>query len=294
VISWSAGLRPASDAMNCQVVQNKIIAEPDPRLLSERLRLHVAGCAACRAWAEQAARLEGLLEQLPAPSAPTAKKAALVDELERGEPIIARPMAAPAADRSRRESRFVGFLRDNALVLGGLAAAVLVVWGAWSLLPRNGVRPDLAAIPDDPFLKKMVERDVAMARATTPEERLKVLSGMADDLSTQARGLARVASPDELRDLAKWYDKVVKNGIVKQTENMPVRTRTPAEEQARIAALNALTKQLGDTAAETDTLLASVPPDAKPALQKIVETARDGQKKVEVAKFDTEMHGKSK
>jgi hypothetical protein len=283
--------------VNCQVVQNKIIAEPDPRLLPERLRLHVAGCAACRAWAEQAARLEGLIEQLPAPAAPAAKKAALVGKLERGEPIIIQPVATPAPARSPRESRFssvVEFVRDKSLLIGGLAAAVLVAWGAWAFFPRTGPGPEMVAIPDDPFLKKMVERDVALARAATPAERLAALAGMAGDLSAQARGLARVASPEELRDLAKWYDRVVRDGIVKQAENLPSRTRTPAEEEARRATLNALTKQLSETATETDQLLASVPPDAKPVLQKIVETARDGQKRIEVAKIDTELRGKEK
>ena len=180
------------------------------------------------------------------------------------------------------------FVRENALVLGGLAAAVLVALGAWALFPRNGPKPEMVAIPDDPFLKKMIERDLALARAATPAERLAALSGMAGDLSAQARNLSRVASPEELRDIARWYEKVVKDGIVKQAENLPARTRTPAEEQARAAALNALTQQLNDTAAETDKLLGSVPPESKPALQKIVETARDGQKKIEI----TEMRGK--
>jgi hypothetical protein len=278
--------------MNCQVVQNKILAEPDPRLLPERLRLHVAGCEACHAWAVQVARLESLLERMPAPAAPGAKKAALVGKLERGEPIITRPVAAPTVPSSQRVSPIVEFVRTNALVIGGLAAAVLVAWGAWALFPRNGPKPETAAIPDDPFLRKMVERNLELAKADSVGKRMQVLSGMADDLSAQARNLARVASPEDLRDLARWYDKVVKDGLVKQAENLPVRTLTPAEEQARTAALNALASHLNDTAAETDKLLGSVPPESKPALQKIVDTARHGQKKIEVAKTEVEMRSK--
>jgi hypothetical protein len=279
--------------MNCQVVQNKILALADPRLVPDPLREHIAGCAGCRAWAQQAARLEALVEQLPAPAAPMDKKAALVGKLTRGEPIITRPVARPAAPR---ESRFVEFLKRNAVVIGGLAAAVLVALGAWAFFPRNGTTPALAAMPDDPFLKKMVERDLALAKADTPAKRLQVLSGMADDLSVQARGLARVASPDELRDLARWYDRVVMDAIVKQAERMHGVTLTPADARARGEVLNALTKQLGDTAAETDKLLGTVPPEAKPALQKIADAARDGQKKIEAQrKIElTEMRGKGK
>ena len=150
----------------------------------------------------------------------------------------------------------------------------------------------MAAMPDDPFLKKMVERNLELAKADSAGKRMQVLSGMADDLSAQARGLARVANPEELRDIARWYDRVVKDGLVKQTENLPVRIHTPAEEQARASALNALARQLNDTAAETDKLLGSVPPESKPALQKIVETARHGQKKIELAKTQVEMRSK--
>jgi hypothetical protein len=271
--------------MDCQVVQNKLIAQADPRLIPESLRVHVMSCAACRAWAEQAARLEALVEQLPAPAAPGGRKADLVGKLSRGEPIITRPAAVPAPVR---RSPSLEFLERNAYVIGGLAAAVLVALGAWAFFPRTGPKPEMAALPDDPFLRKMVDRDLALAKADTPARRLQVLAGMADDLSAQARGLARVASPEELRDLARWYDKVVKDAIVKQAERMHGPTVTPAEDRARSEALNALTRQLGETAAETDKLLGSVPPEAKPALQKIADAARDGQKKIEL----TEMRGK--
>lgn len=273
--------------MTCQTVQNKILALPDPRFIPDPLREHVAGCAACQGWAQQAARLEGLLEQLPAPPASADRKAALVSQLTGGEPIITRPLARPTAPR---EFHAIEFLRRNATLIGGLAAAVLVALGVWALVPKNGPKPEMASMPDDPFLKKMVQRDLALAKADTPSRRLQVLGGMADDLSAQARNLARVASPDELREIADWYDKVVKNAIVKQAEKMQDVTLPPAEAKSRAETFNALTKQLGDAANETDKLLGSVPPEAKPALQKIVNAARDGQKTLE----QVEMRGKDK
>ena len=269
--------------MNCQVVQNKILALADPRLVPDSLREHVAACAECRAWAQQAARLETLIELLPAPVAPVSKKAALVDQLTRGEPIITRPVTVPAPPR---EARVAAFFQRNALVIGGLAAAVLVALGVWSVIPRPGPRPEVAAMPDDPFLRKMVDRDLALAKADSPDKRLQALGGMADDLAAQARSLARVASPDELRDLARWYDKVVSGAIVKQADAMRGVTLPPQEARARAAKLNALTKQLGETAAETDGLLGSVPPEAKAHLQKIVSTAREGQKKLQTTETD--------
>lgn len=267
--------------MNCQAVQNKILALPDPRLVPEPLQVHIGECAECRAWAQQAARLEWLVEQLQSPSAPAGKKAALLGDLSRPGPLVTRPLATPAASREHEAS----FLRRNAVVIGGLAAAVLIAFGAWLIFPRNTVLPEVAQTPDDPFLKKMVQRDLALATANTPASRLQVLGGLADDLSSQARALARVASPDELRDLARWYDKVVKDAIVKQAERMPIHAMTQTERQAEF---KALADRLGETASETDKMLGEVPPEAKPALQKIADSARDGQKKL----LATELRGK--
>jgi hypothetical protein len=275
--------------MNCQIVQNKILALADPRLIPDPLREHIAGCSTCQGWAKQAARLEALLEQLPAPPAPADRKAALVDHLTRGEPIITRSLAMPAQPR---ESRLLVFLRENSTLVGGLAAAVLIAFGVWAIIPKGGPKPTMAqSMPDDPFLKKIVQRDVALAKADTPARRLQVLGGMADDLSTQAHNLARAASADELRDLANWYEKVVKEAIVKQAETLRGATLTPAEATARGETLGTLSKQLGDTADETDKLLGAVPPQAKPALQKIADSARDGQKKLLVTR---ELTGKEK
>ena len=67
--------------MTCQDVQNKILILPDPRRVPEPLREHLDGCPACLAWWKQAAWLERLLEQLPAPPPPADKKSALIDEL---------------------------------------------------------------------------------------------------------------------------------------------------------------------------------------------------------------------
>jgi len=273
--------------MTCQTVQNKILALADPRFIPDPLREHVAGCAACQAWASQAARLEGLLERLPAPPAPADKKAALVSHLTHGEPIITLPLARSAAPR---EFHAIEFLRCHATLIGGLAAAILVALGAWALFPRSGPKPETASIPDDPFLRKMVQRDLALAKADTPAKRLQALGGLADDLSAQARNLARVASPDELRELADWYHKVVKDALVKQAETMQGVTLPPAEAKSRAETFNALTKQLGDAANETDKLLGSVPPESKPALRKIVAAARDGQKTIE----QVELRGKDK
>ena len=257
--------------MNCQTIQNRILALPDPRQIPDALVAHVAGCAGCRVWAEQAARLEGLLERLPVPPAPADKKSDLIADLARG------PVAVPAREPFAAPS----FLQRNAALVGGLAAAVAVAVGAWLLFTGNGT-PEMIAkdrTPKHPFLEKVVQHDVALAKADSPAKRLDAFGGLAGDISAEARGLARIANADELKDVARWYDRVVKDGMMKQAEILAKSDLTvpPAERKSR---LEALAGKLAATAGETEKAAGEVPENAKGTLQRIANTARDGEKKL--------------
>ncbi|MCE9567733.1 MAG: hypothetical protein K8U57_37510 [Planctomycetes bacterium] len=256
--------------MNCQTIQNKILTLPDPRHVPDSLRAHVGSCGACKVWAELAGRLEGILERLPTPSAPRDKKAALIANLMKQQ--------AKVEVASKQPSRFRDFIRQNATLVGSLAAAVLVAVGFWAM-PKNGPKPDVAiGTPKDPFLEKMVQRDVALAKATTHAQKFQALGGLADDLSTEARGLARIANPEELKDVARWFDRVVNVGMIKQAEKMPDSAMSPAEKKTQ---LTDLARKLGQTADEMKKATGEVSPEAKPILERIADTARFGQKKLQ-------------
>jgi hypothetical protein len=267
-----------TEKMNCQAIQNKILNLPDTRVIPDALRNHVAGCEACRTWAEQAARLESLLEQLPVPPAPGNKKAELVDQLLHGNSAILGPLALP--HRGSSTDSIWRFLDQNKVLIGGLAAAVLVVLGGWWLFtgPATTTLPPVAAAKD-PFLEKMVRWDVDLAKAETPLKRLAILGSMADGLSNQTRSLARVANAKELGDLARWFDKVVKDGVVKQAEKMPFDTLTLVERADRKEQFNSLAEHLAETATQAENLT-EVPQDARPTLQKIAKSAREGEEKL--------------
>jgi hypothetical protein len=258
--------------MNCEAVQNQILALPDPRELSPALREHVLGCVTCQAWARQAARLESLLELLPVPPAPREKKEALLGDLMSAEPVI-QPMATPAT-RPNFGLVAVKFLGRNATYVGGLAAAVLVAVGIYALWPTKQTQTNMVQTHKHPLLEKMVARDVAMARADSPAKKLEVLSGMADDLATDTRGMARLASGAELKQMAGWYEKVVKDGMVRQAETLPV-TMTP-EQKAKL--LEPLAAKLDADAIEAEKLSREAPQDAQPALKRMADTAREGGK----------------
>jgi len=264
--------------MNCSTIQNKILDLPDPRVIPNELLAHVAACEACRVWAKQVARLESLLEQLPVPPAPGNKKAEMIDELAGSDLVIIRPLSVP--HRESFGNSILKYLDQNKLVLGGLAAAILVVVGGWWLLNGTG-NPGgnmvQAPTPKDPFLNKMVLWDVDLAKAETTSKRLQILGDMADGLSTQTRSLARVANADELRDLARWYDKVVQDGVVGQAKKLP--TLTVNERAKRKEDLSALAAKLAEEANLAEKFT-EVPPDAKPALQTILKSAREGEKEL--------------
>ena len=256
--------------MTCQDVQNKILILPDPRRVPEPLREHLDGCPACLAWWKQAAWLERLLEQLPAPPPPADKKTALIDELTSAGPIIHTVPRPAAADRPLVTRRTLAYA-------GGLAAAVLVGVGVWLAVRPSGKPEPPAVAQRHPLLDKMVQRDVALARAETPAKRLEILGALADDLATETRSLARVANPEELNELAGWYKRVVNDGIVRQAENLPRHGLTPDQKKAL---LDGLAAKLAETGAEADRLANEAPPESKPALKRIAETARDGQQRL--------------
>jgi hypothetical protein len=104
-------------------------------------------------------------------------------------------------------------------------------------------------------------------------QRLEILGGLADDLSNGARGLARVATEDELRELSGFYRQVVNDGILKQARALPP-ALPPAE---RLSLLNDLSAKLAEAGQEADRIARESPPQAQSSLKNIADTARQGQ-----------------
>jgi len=132
------------------------------------------------------------------------------------------------------------------------------------------------ASPRDPFLEKVVQSNVALAKADTPAKKLEVLATRSDLFSAEARNLARLASPDELNDFVLWYEKT-KDSIVKQAgkwQAQPLAT----DLNERKNQLASLARKMGATADEMRKAAGEVPPNAKPVLERIADTAQDGQK----------------
>lgn len=257
--------------MKCEAVQNQILMLPDPRELPPALRDHVQACAECQAWAQHAARLETVLEHLPAPPAPEQKKESMLGDLMQAEPVIhTMPAPAKAPSYGLLAARF---LRRNASYVGGLAAAVLVVIGIYAMWPSKQ-KDEIAKQPEKhPFLEKIVAHNVALSQAKTPAERLQVLNGVADTISANTRDVARIAPPAKLDEMATLYQKTVEQGMVKQLDHLPV-NMDPAE-KAKL--LDTYATKLNADATAAETLALAVPPGSQPVLKKMADSARKGE-----------------
>lgn len=259
--------------MNCQSIQNRILALPDPRLLPEALRDHVNACPGCLAWWKQAARIERILAELPVPPAPADKKSTLLQELS--GPVI---HTVPAIERRSFGTRF--WSAPAVRTLAGLAAAVLIAVGGWLMVrPANGPQTAAGSPPRDPFLERIVSHDLALAQARTADQRLDVLGSLAGDLSTEAQSLSKIANQDELRDLSGMFQKVVNEGIVEQARKMPDLALSQTQKKELYKRLS---EKLTEAGRQADEAARESPPHAQPALKTISETARDGQAKLKV------------
>jgi len=257
--------------MNCGTFQNRVLSLPDPRELPGPLGEHASGCAACSAWWKTAAKLEGLLAALPTPAAPAGKKELLLDEL--AGPLI-RPMSGVARPGLASRLWAIPAVRT----FSGLAAAVMLAVCGWMMIRPGPNGSTAEAKPSrDPFLDCIVQRDLALAQARTADERLTVLGSLADDLSTEARSLSKIANPDELRDLSGMFQKVVNEGLVEQARRLPEHSLTRSQKHEL---WKTLSEKLRDAGRQADEAAKESPPHAQPALKTISETARDGQTKL--------------
>src|SRR5207245_2462067 len=127
-------------------------------------------------------------------------------------------------------------------------------------------------------VSNLMQRQIELAGAKgDPEKRLEALGGLAGDLAAETRALARVSSAGEMDDMAEWFQKVVEGGIVPRAKELGGRTLTPAEKAARVKLLDGLAARLSDTARDVGGLVPESPEGARPALKRIVESARSGQ-----------------
>lgn len=263
--------------MNCEVLQNRLLALPDLNGVPDDLRVHVDGCPACQTFLAGAKRLDELLARVPVPPTSEEAKAAFLDRVTQAGPVIGRiPVVPRGGDTGRRLRGFLDRVGGWKTV-SGLAAAIMV-GGVWWFAsgPRGSTPSEVAGLRHE-LLNKEVKHLVALSGADTPPKRMVVWADVADDLRTETRSLYKVGQADEMDALARMFDKAVRQGILHQADLLDVHTM-PAAERATL--LRDVTARLADVEAEADRLAAQAPPQSVEPLKKIAAAARDGRLKL--------------
>jgi hypothetical protein len=245
--------------MNCKTYQRELMQVEDPVRPPAALQGHLDRCPACRDWLDRLVRIEQHVRWLPVPESD--RLAAVRQQVLFPPPAPVLPLPPP--------------LRSARLVWGaaGAAAALLLAALLWWSRGRDQGPDALVERPTpDPFLASLMERNLTLARAESPRDRVEALAGLADDLHGETRLLATTAEARDLDDLASLYDQVVRQGVAARARDLP-------PEQAR-QVLSAIAARLGQTGAACDELARQLSDDSARPLRTMAATARDVQQEL--------------
>jgi hypothetical protein len=266
--------------MNCQIVQRRLLSNENPDDVPPDVGAHLAMCEECRQWQSQLVRIEHHVPLLPVPVS-RAKGRVMLHFLKSNEqggtdstqatragipfPPIPLPTLPEAAEWRLR----------SLPALSGLAAAmVLLALLGWWLLPNRGEDSTPPATPvrsaSDTLLATVLRRDLRLARAGTVQERLEILLDLADDLHGETRTLAQAAAGEELKTLARLYEQVISDGIVKQAQALPL------AERPRI--LDPIARRLSQMARQAERLVPETAAEHVKPVREIAASAHEGNR----------------
>ena len=260
--------------MNCKIVQRHLLAAEDPESPPADVQYHLAVCLACRQWQRRLGQIARHVLQLPVP--PSAARADLLERIL--NPSSRARAAAPATAEERGWRKVVTTLRLRSRAglsaAAAAAALLLVVLAAWVLWGRQDQNGPTAIVEQpvltDPLVARLLEQDVRLAAARTPQDRVKILADLADDLRTETHNLVRTADVADLRDLAEHYQRVVLQGVVKRADGL---RSLPARQ--RRAVLDPIAAQLARAERDATMLALERPAAAKP-FGMIAKAAHEG------------------
>jgi hypothetical protein len=256
--------------MNCQTLQHRLLELERPDRPPPDVQVHLGECPACRAWQRQLFWMEQQVPFLPVP--PTTAKAnvlrqVLTGMVEPGSPPLALMRRQPGELPGQRRARGV---RKLAVAVSLAAGLVLVTLALWGMQGPKKVPPPKRPESDE-LVKKLLQHDMGLARATTPGERLERLAELADSLEESTRALAPAGKAEDLDKLAALYGQVVEDGLITQAQALT--------DKERAAVVEKIVSRL-DRAAKADE---QVPggPSATPPLQAIAQKARAARERLQ-------------
>lgn len=252
--------------MNCAQIQNRLLIMPTRAELPAELSNHLRTCPNCQNWQATVGKLDTGLTNLPVPE-PFHGPQRVLAQFQSELPL-------PFAQAPRPKSKPIG---SQLRVIGSIAAAVLIAVGLGVIAtwPTSTPTPIQVARPTDQLLAKLTSRHAQLMTARGPDERVNTLRDLAGDLRDQSKAFVHVAGPDEMNDLAEWYDQIVRRGLMTQATAL---ADQPASR--REALLGPVADELGKTADQLDVVADTAPPGSVRHLRRIASTAREGEQYV--------------
>ncbi len=266
--------------MNCDVCQRRLLATANPAAPSREVRKHLARCASCRAFQSRLRRIEHNLPALPVPST-RGKKRFLAR-------FLGRPETAPRPAPTTTPTLPLPWWRRQSVLraVGAVAAAVLIgcgvylgVWLARSVPlpgPNEPVAKEEPPVPDQDLVARLLDCDLRLAKAGTPRQRVETLAELADTLHRESRALSQGDGVQELQALARLYERVIEEGMVRRAKEVPAG-------QERREALAPIVAQLAQAEREARQLaerLAQKSARSSDSLRQIAAAAKVGDRQL--------------
>lgn len=225
---------------------------------------HLRACFKCRRRYRRVLRLLTEVRQLTPPAENPAVR-------ERFLAQFRPPMPAPSLRPATLWRRPRLGLR---LACAAAAAVLLISLLSWGLLrrPRPApTQPERAQTPlpvapesPPPLLSSVLQRDLHLARVTSPLERFQTLASLAGDLGAEVLRQAAGTAQREADRLALLYERVLREGVVARAPTVPAAQRQQ---------LTTVADDLRQRGAEAERL-ADARPAAAPALRRMADSSR--------------------
>jgi hypothetical protein len=255
--------------VNCDTIHRRLLSLERPDQPPADVRGHLASCDACRGWHKRLMEMEARVARLAVP--PPQRKKAFLDSLRQPAPPPSTIRFQPDRRAQRPALRDRGRLK-LAIAVAGAAALVLIALGvaAWP----HGQRVQLVVVPQrlSP-LKQRLKEDARWAKARTPQEKLAVLSDLADETHAQAQKLAQAKGESFDREV-DLYREIV--------ERITSKEATQIDKKERVKVLQPLAERLARAESQANTLADSMALDspAVPPLRELVAIAHRGNQQI--------------
>jgi hypothetical protein len=250
--------------MNCQTLRSRILALPDPAQVPADLAGHLEGCGGCAAWHQLLVRVEAAVATAPVPATDGTARARLVAQFRtagKSKPK-APALVVPAGPT-------VGGRLSKLWPAGLIAAAILVGTVAYLTFDRRPGTTQVAALPPDPLLDKVVTAKIELdAAASDANRKVRVLARLGEDIHESAQALARVSPGAEMESHARMFRDVGESIVLEGKA---------ADLQKDPAVLKDCIQALVKIEQEADKKATEAPVDSIRPLRDIAKTARESR-----------------